>query len=59
MPSTVQICRAPGTRLKARHHRRRNRALGHARLSRDQRLRRRRELLRRILRMADLGGIEA
>jgi hypothetical protein len=59
MPSAVQICTPPGTRLKARHHRRRSRALGHARFSRDQRLRRRRERLRRILRMADLGGIDA
>lgn len=59
MPSTAPICTLPGARLKARSHRRRRRALGHARFSHDQRLRRPRDLLCRALRIADLGGIDA
>jgi hypothetical protein len=59
MPNAAQICTLPGARLKVRNQRRRSRALGQTRFSRDQRPRRRRELLRRTLRMADLGGIDA
>lgn len=59
MPSTAPICTPPGARLNARSHRRRRRALGHARFSHDQRLRRPRGLLRRALLIADLGGIDA
>jgi hypothetical protein len=59
MPSAAQICKPPGARRKTRNHRRRSRALGHARFSSDPRRRRPRDLLRGALRMADLDGIDA